>query len=204
MGYVTYRLGALSGPAQVPHSVICEQAERVIEPCRTPPVPAEAPTIPRPHQVAPDLPLDPPLHYGKAPARVPDPEVVDPAPQLRVDRGDQLLGRLGLIASEYLLELLQQRRTLLPLWRILRPPAPPHRADAPEVEAQKIQSSPPDSGPRSGSSPRSAAHRVSPALLAAVGLPPPPASPADDRCARGSPGHRRSARTRRTCACRWP
>src|SRR5712692_7834930 len=143
MGYVTYRLGALSGPAQVPHSVICEQAERVIEPCRTPPVPAEAPTIPRPHQVAPDLPLDPPLHYGKAPARVPDPEVVDPAPQLRVDRGDQLLGRLGLIASEYLLELLQQRRTLLPLWRILRPPAPPHRADAPEVEAQKSKALPP-------------------------------------------------------------
>src|SRR6058998_2891623 len=94
MGYATYRLGALSGPAQVPHPVVCKQPERVIEPRRTPPPPAEAPTIPRPHQMAPHLPLDPPPHNGQAPARVPDSEVVDPAPQLRVDRGDQLLGRL--------------------------------------------------------------------------------------------------------------
>src|SRR5712691_9684574 len=109
MGYATYRLGALSGPAQVSHSVICKQPERVIEPRRTPPLPAEAPTIPRPHQVAPDLPLDPPPHRSEAPARVPDPEVVDPAPQLRVDHDDQLLGRPGLVALEHLLELLQQR-----------------------------------------------------------------------------------------------
>src|SRR4029450_11374169 len=99
MGYGTYRLGARSGPAQVPHSVVCEQAELVIEPRRTPPLPAEAPTIPRPHQMAPDLLLDPPPHNGQAPARVPDPEVVDPTPQLRVDLGDQRRHRLGPGAS---------------------------------------------------------------------------------------------------------
>src|SRR5712691_966112 len=125
MGYATYRLGALSGPAQVPHSVVCKQPERVIEPRRTPPLPAEAPPIPRPHQMAPDLPLDPPPHNGKAPARVPNPEVVDPTPQLRVDLGDQRLHRLGPVAPEHLLEPLQQRRALLLLRRILRPPTPP-------------------------------------------------------------------------------
>src|SRR6266446_6202312 len=122
MGYVTYRLGALSGTAQVPHSVICKQPERVVEPGRTPPLPAEAPTIPRPHQMAPHPLLDPLPHKGKASARVPDPEVGDPAPQLRVDLDDQPLHRLGLAAPEYLLELPQQRRALLLLRRVLRPP----------------------------------------------------------------------------------
>src|SRR5437899_10262670 len=51
MGYETYRLGALSGPRQVPDAIIREQPERVIEPRRTPPLPAEAPTIPRPQEV---------------------------------------------------------------------------------------------------------------------------------------------------------
>src|SRR6266699_1967541 len=76
MGYETYRPGALSGTHQVPHSVICEQPERGVEPCRTPPLPAKAPTIPRPHQMASDSPLDPQPHEGEAPARVPNPEVV--------------------------------------------------------------------------------------------------------------------------------
>src|SRR5712691_10669614 len=92
MGYGTYRLGALSGPAQVPHSVLGKQPERVIEPRRTPPLPAEAPTIPRPHQMAPDLPLDPPPHDGQAPARVPDPEVVGVDP---VSWTPPWLGRKG-------------------------------------------------------------------------------------------------------------
>src|SRR2546426_10995356 len=92
MGYETYRPGALSGTHQVPHSVICEQPERGVEPCRTPPLPAKAPTIPRPHQMASNSPLDPQPHEGEAPARVPNPEVVDPAPQLRIDLTDQLLG----------------------------------------------------------------------------------------------------------------
>src|SRR5256712_7731436 len=104
MGYETYRPGALSGTHQVPHSVVCEQPERGVEPCRTPPLPAKAPTIPRPHQMASDSPLDPQPHEGEAPARVPNPEVVDPAPQLRIDLTDQLLHWLGLEAPEHLLE----------------------------------------------------------------------------------------------------
>ena len=203
MGYETYRPGALSGTSQIPHSVVSEQPERGVEPCRTPPLPAEAPTIPRPHQMAPDLPLDPPPDNGKAPARVPDPEVVDPAPQLRVDLGDQLLHRLRPGAPEHLLELPPQRRALLRLRRVPRPPAPPQRADTPEVKAQEAEALP---GLRStirlfSSFSRT---RVSPTPLGVVAIPPPPASLADDRCARGSPGRRHSARTRRTCACRWP
>src|SRR5713101_9442940 len=143
MGYETYRLGALSGSAQVPHSVIGKQPERVIEPRRTPPLPAEAPTIPRPHQMAPHLLLDPLPHKGKASARVPDPEVVDPAPQLRIDLSDQPLYRPGLEASEPLLELPQQRRALLPLRRVLRPPASAQRARPPEVKAQESKALPP-------------------------------------------------------------
>src|SRR2546426_1905491 len=93
--------------------------------------------------MASDPSLDPSPHNGKAPARVPDPEVVDPAPQLRVDLGDQRLRRLGPRASEHLFEFPQQRRPLLLLGRILRPPAPPERPDAPEVEAQKSEALPP-------------------------------------------------------------
>ena len=36
---------------KVPHAVVGTQAEPLVEPCRTPPRPAEAPTIPRPHQM---------------------------------------------------------------------------------------------------------------------------------------------------------
>jgi hypothetical protein len=81
-GDETYRLGALSGPHQVPHSVIAEQPERGMQPGRTPPLPAKTPTIPRPHHVPPDAPFDPHPHKGKAPARMHDPEVVHPAPSL--------------------------------------------------------------------------------------------------------------------------
>src|SRR5256885_6547804 len=49
--------------------------------------------------------------FRSAPARMPDPEVVDPAPQLRVDLGDQRRHRLGPGAPEHLLEPLQQRRS---------------------------------------------------------------------------------------------
>src|SRR5713101_2386611 len=189
MGYETYRLGALSGTRQVLDAVIREQPERFMEPCRTPPLPAETPPIPRPHQMAPHLLLDPLPHKGKAPARVPDPEVVDPAPQLRVDLSDQRLDRLGLEASEPLLELPQQRRALLPLRRVLRPPASAQRARPPEVKAQESKALPPTQ-----------VHDPTP--LGAAGAPPPSASPADDRCSRGSPSRRHSARTRRTCAYR--
>src|SRR6266567_2227869 len=143
MGYETYWPGALSGTHQVPHSVICKQPERGVEPCRTPPLPAKAPTIPRPHQMTPNPALDPQPHNGKAPARMPDPKVVHPAPQLRIDRADQSLHWLRPVAPELLLELPQQGRARSPLRHVLRPPAPPQRADAPEVKAQESEALPP-------------------------------------------------------------
>src|SRR5438128_11512815 len=88
--------------------------------------------------MASDPSLDPSPHNGKAPARVSYPEVVDPAPQLRVDLGDQRLHRLGPVASEHLLELLQQRLALLLLPRILKPPTPP---ESPKTTAVKAQNS---------------------------------------------------------------
>src|SRR5947207_4260558 len=70
-------------------------------------------------------------------------EVVDPAPQLRIDLRDQSLHWLRPGASERLLELPQQGRARLALRHVLRPPAPPQRADAPEVKAQESEALPP-------------------------------------------------------------
>jgi hypothetical protein len=52
-----------------------------MEPRPTPPLPAEAATAPRSHQMAPHSLLDPPPHIGQAPTRVLDPEVVRPPPE---------------------------------------------------------------------------------------------------------------------------
>src|SRR5256712_2207519 len=107
MGYVTYRLGALSSTHQVPHSVICEQPERGVEPCRTPPLPAEAPPIPRPHQMAAHSPLDPQPHERKAPARGPEPERVYPASQRPIHLRDPSHHWFSPGAPVHLLELPQ-------------------------------------------------------------------------------------------------
>src|SRR5712691_5599979 len=133
----------LSGIHHVLHSVVLKQPERLMKPRPTPPLPAETLTIPRPHQMPPHLLLDPEPHRGKAPGRVPDPEVVDPAPQNRIDLRDHPSHWLRVVLLEHLLELPQQRRARLPLRRILRPPAPPQRTDAPEVEAQESKALPP-------------------------------------------------------------
>src|SRR5215470_8605577 len=93
MGPIT--LGALSGADLILHPVVVEDAEHAIDPRRTPPLPAEAPTAPRPHHMAPHLLLDPLLHESEAPGRVPNSEVVHPASQDRVDHRDHLPHRLG-------------------------------------------------------------------------------------------------------------
>src|SRR6266851_4932973 len=116
-GYGTYRLGALSCVGHVLHSVVLKQPERPMHPRPTPPLPAEAPTTPRPHHMPPHLLLDPVPHRGKAPGRVPDTEVVDPAPQNRIDLRDHPSHWLRVVLLEHLLELLQQRRARLPLRR---------------------------------------------------------------------------------------
>jgi hypothetical protein len=73
----------------------------------TPPLPAEASAMSRPHQMASHLLLHPGPDVGKAPTRVPDPEVVYPAAQDRIDHGDHPPHRLRVGASEHLLELPQ-------------------------------------------------------------------------------------------------
>ena len=87
-------VGALSGLAHVSHSVVIEESERLIEPCRTPPLPPEALAVPRPHHMAPHLLLHPVPHVTKAPCLVPNPEVVHPAAQDRIDHRHHLLHRL--------------------------------------------------------------------------------------------------------------
>src|SRR5215831_10289813 len=136
-GYATYRAGRLSGQDQRLHPVVIEDPEHPIDPCLTPPLPAEAPAGPRPHHVAPYLPLDPLPDKAEAPCRIPNPEVVHPAPQDRVDHPDNLRTRLGVQAPEYLLELPQQRRPLPHGRHLLHPPPPPRRAEPAEGEAQE-------------------------------------------------------------------
>src|SRR5215831_14409605 len=122
-------LGALSGMDPVLHPVVIEDPEPRINPCRTPPLPAEAPTTPRPHQMTPHLLLDPLLHKPKAPCCVPDSEVVHPAPQDRIDHRDHVRHRLRAPALEHLLELPQQRRPLLDGRRLQHPPPTPRGAE---------------------------------------------------------------------------
>src|SRR6266545_4635620 len=61
------------GRSPIADSVISEEPEPFMEPRRTPPLPAEAATAPRPHQMAPHSLLDPQPHIGQTPARIPDP-----------------------------------------------------------------------------------------------------------------------------------
>ena len=138
-GDATSRRGARSGTHQVPHSGLAEPPERGVAPGRTPPLPAKPPTMPRPPQVPPDAPLAPPPHTGNAPARVPDPKVVPPASPPRVDRSDHPVHRLRPGAPAHRLALLQPCRAGLRLRRVLGPPAPTQRTDAPEVEAHAAE-----------------------------------------------------------------
>src|SRR5436309_13203870 len=106
-----------------------------MQPRPTPPLPAEALTMSRPHQMAPHLPLDPLPDRGEAPGRVPDPDVVDPTPENRIDLHDHPSDRLRVVLLEHLLEPPAHRRPRLRRRRVLRPRAPPQRAGPPAVEA---------------------------------------------------------------------
>src|SRR5262249_49096640 len=131
--------GALSGMDLVPHPVVVEDPERSVDPRRTPPLPAEAPTTPRSHQMAPHLLLDPLLHEPKAPCRVPDSEVVHPAQQDWIDHRDHLPHRLRVPAPEHFPEPPQQRRPLLDGRRLLHPPPAPRGAEPTKGEAQESE-----------------------------------------------------------------
>src|SRR5262249_105853 len=83
--------------------------------------------ISRPHQLPPYLPLDPLPDRGEAPGRVPDPEVVDPAPEDRIDLPDHPSHRLRVVLLEHLLEPPPHRPPPVPLPPVLPPPPPRHR-----------------------------------------------------------------------------
>src|SRR6516165_10163971 len=67
---------ARSGGGHILYPVLLKEPELLIHPRLTPPLPAEASTMSRPHQMASHLLLHPGPDVGKAPTRVPDPEVV--------------------------------------------------------------------------------------------------------------------------------
>ena len=62
-----------------------------------------------------------------------------PSPQYRVDQVYDPLNRLGLVAPEYLLQLAQERRSLLPPRRVPRTPDTSTALDAPKVKAQEAE-----------------------------------------------------------------
>src|SRR5262245_60172240 len=59
--------GSASRHGPVPDPIVPEESAPVMEPGRPPPLPAEAATAPRPHQMAPYSLLDPLPHKGQAP-----------------------------------------------------------------------------------------------------------------------------------------
>ncbi len=93
-------LEVLSRLPSVPHSVILKQTKHRVEPDLTPPLPAKTSTVAHSHQVAPYLPLHPVLHVGQTPTRMPNPEVVHPAPYDRIDHRNHPTHRLGPITAE--------------------------------------------------------------------------------------------------------
>jgi len=72
--------------AEILDSVISEQVESLLQPCPTPPFPAEARAISGTHQMPTELLLDPIADVTKTPTGVTDSEVVHPTTQHRVDQ----------------------------------------------------------------------------------------------------------------------
>ena len=108
-----YELEAAVGTRSVGNAVLREEAERPIEPCLGPPLPAETVTLAGSHQMVPNLLLDPVSNVREAPARMADGKVLHPATQNRVDLRNHLADWPGPKAAENLFELVQQRRPLL-------------------------------------------------------------------------------------------
>jgi hypothetical protein len=65
----------------IPNLVVIIKAKVLVKPLPTPPVPAKALSIPRPHEMPLHLLLYPILDTGEAHTRIPYPEVVNPAPE---------------------------------------------------------------------------------------------------------------------------
>ena len=89
--------------------------------------------------MAPDL-LFYPVHYeAEALAGIPNRKVVHPTAQYRIDQVYDPIYWLRSVAAEHVLELPQQRRSFLELWRVVGTPDAPSTADAAEVEPEEAE-----------------------------------------------------------------
>ena len=121
------------------NAIALEEAHFVVHPLPTPPLPIEALTIPSALHMAPDLLFHPVFHEVEALAGMSDRKVVHPTAQHRVDRPHDPINQLRLVATKHILELPQQRRPLLELWRAMSTPYAPQTAHPTEIESQKAE-----------------------------------------------------------------
>jgi hypothetical protein len=124
---------------QIGNAVLGEETERPIQPCPIPPLPTETVTLAGPHQVVPNLLLDPVANVREAPARMADRKVPHPATQHRVDLGNHLADGPGPMPAENRLEGAQQRRPLLHPRGAKRHPSVSPTANPTEVKPQKSE-----------------------------------------------------------------
>ena len=94
-------------------AVLRKEAQRIVQPFPAPPLPAEALTLARSGQMAPNLLFYPVSDEGETPTRVAYREVLDPTTQDRIDLFDQPSDWLRTRSPENLFELAEQRRPLL-------------------------------------------------------------------------------------------
>src|SRR3984893_15924385 len=96
-----------------PILVAVVQPQRFVQPLRNPPLPAEAPAVPGPRHVAPDLLFHPVFYEAEALAGISHREVSHPTAKHWIDQLNDPIQRLRLVAAEYVLEFPQQRRSFL-------------------------------------------------------------------------------------------
>src|SRR5215813_1809942 len=121
------------------HPVVVAQAQALIQPLPTPPLPTEAPPLPCTHQMPSDLLFHPIFDKTKASTGVTHRKVPDPAPQDRINQRDHPIDGLRLEPTEYLLQLPYQCRALLQPRRIPRPPDAASTLHPPEVKTQEAE-----------------------------------------------------------------
>src|SRR5438445_10622140 len=134
-----FELEGAVGPRSVGDAVLREEAERPIEPCLGPPLPAETVTLARARQMVPNLLVDPVSNVREAPARMADRKVLHPATQNRVDLRNHLADWPGPMAAENLLERAQQRRPLFHPRGAKRHPSVSPTANPTEVKAENSE-----------------------------------------------------------------
>ena len=110
-----------------------------MQPFPTPLCPAEALAFPGSHHMAPDLLFYPVFNEAEALTGVSNREIIHPSTQYRVDQLNNSTHWLRSVATEHVLELSQQRRSFLELWRIIGLPFAPSTRDATKVEPQEAK-----------------------------------------------------------------